>query len=59
MSQTITISKSLIEELLGRVERLEKMVLRKSPIMKAIDTYEEEKHKGTLKKLKTVDELFD
>jgi hypothetical protein len=58
MAQTITISKSFFDELLIRLERLEKVVFKKNGILNSIRTYKDEKQKGELKKLKNVDELF-
>jgi hypothetical protein len=56
--QTINISKSTLDELINRVERLEKAVFEKNSIENALETYKQEKQKGKLKKLQSVDELF-
>ncbi|MFQ5866167.1 MAG: hypothetical protein ACE5IW_13175 [bacterium] len=58
MAQTVTIPKSILQELIDRITRLEKIVLGETQVLKAIKIYEDEKKKGKLKKLKTIDELF-
>ena len=58
MPQTMTISKSVFEELLGRISRLERIVFGKNPVIQAIKLYEEEKQSGRLKKLNNPQELF-
>lgn len=59
MSQTITIPKSFLDELVSRLERLEKAVFKKDKIKQALNTYKDEKEKGELKKLIRIDDLFE
>jgi uncharacterized protein (UPF0335 family) len=56
--QLITIPKSALEELINRIGRLEKAVFEKNSLDKVINTYKQEKQKGKLKKLQSIDELF-
>ena len=60
MSQAISISKSVFEELVDRISRLEKAVFRNShdKVLHSVQQYEEEKRHGELTKLKSVNELF-
>ncbi len=58
MSETITISKSVLEELITRVRVLEKAVFKKNKAFPAVDVYLKEKKAGKLRKLKAVEELF-
>ena len=48
----------MFEELVSRINRLEKNVFGKSDIFHKIQVYEKEKEKGTLKKLHNTKELF-
>lgn len=57
MSQTVTIPKSTLDDVLKRLERLEKIVLN-NDVDKAIGIYKDEKQKKKLKKLKNIDDLF-
>jgi hypothetical protein len=60
MSQSISISRSVFEELVDRIGRLEKAVFRNShdKVLHSVEKYEEEKRQGRLTKLKNVNELF-
>lgn len=60
MSQSISISKSVFEELVDRISRLEKAVFRRNydKVLHSVEKYEEEKKQGKLTKLKNVNELF-
>jgi len=58
MTQILTVPKSLYDQLIDRIARLEKAVFKNNKIMHAIDNYKEEKEKGKLRQLKKIDELF-
>lgn len=60
MSQSISIPRSILEELVDRISRLEKAVFKNSHdrVLHSIARYEEEKKQGKLTKLKNVNELF-
>jgi len=60
MSQSISIPKSVFEELVDRISRLEKAVFRNrhDKVLHSVGKYEEEKKQGKLNKLKNVNELF-
>lgn len=60
MSQSISISKPIFEDLIDRISRLEKAVFRNShdKVLHSVEKYVEEKKQGKLTKLKNVNELF-
>ena len=60
MSQAISIPKSVFEELIDRIGRLEKAVFKNSHdrVLYSVKKYEEEKKEGKLTRLKSVNELF-
>lgn len=60
MSQSISISKSVFEELVDRISLLEKAVFSNShdKVLHSVGKYAEEKKQGKLTKLKNVNELF-
>ena len=60
MSQSISVSKSVFEELVDRISRLEKAVFKSSDdrVRHLVKQYEEEKKQGKLTKLKSVNQLF-
>lgn len=59
MLQTITISKSTYQDLLKRIKLFEKIVLKKNTISEVIDNYKTEKKQKKLKKLTSVNDLFN
>ena len=60
MSQSISVSKSVFDELVDRISRLEKAVFKSSDdrVLHSVKQYEEEKKQGNLTKLKNVNQLF-
>lgn len=58
MNQLITISKSMFDQLLNRVAKLEETVFKNSEVTHMVGIYKNEKNKGKLKKLKKIDDLF-
>lgn len=60
MSQLISVPKSIFEELVYRIARLENVVFKKNndKVLQSIKKYKEEEKEGKLIKMKSVDELF-
>lgn len=60
MSQSISIPKSVFEDITDRINRLEEAVFKNSHnrVFGSVKQYEEEKKQGKLSKLKSIDELF-